>query len=90
MIDIILDNEKYKSKCGAGLDSDTEKRVYDKLRNLLLNYPKLLGVEIRKYGLIIRGFREPLYFDSINERNSFIRKFEGSLTYSTFSKKVKP
>lgn len=49
-----------------------------------------LNIEIRKYGLIIRGFREPLYFDSINERNSFIRKLEGSLTYSTFSKKVKP
>lgn len=50
-----------------------------------------LKVKRREYGLLIAGFKKPIYFDSVRDRSRFIRKINrASLTYTTFSKEMKP
>lgn len=46
MIDVKLTDRKgnYIASFGAGLPEDTEKEIYQALRNALRNYPKLIEV----------------------------------------------
>ena len=42
-------------------------------------------VEVKKrYGLIIMG-KEPVYFDTFKQRQVFIKKIKGLVTYTTFT-----
>jgi len=72
--------------CDGDKTTRHTKRVIEQIKGDL----KKIDIEEKdrkkRYGLIIMGKEDkPIYFDSIEDRNNFIDRIKGIVTYSTFT-----
>lgn len=75
-----------ESFCDGDKTTRHTKRVIEQIKGDLKKIDVEEKERKKKYGLTIMGKEDkPIYFDSIQERNKFIDRIKGIVTYSTFT-----